>query len=255
VASKLAEDNLSDDKDEGMGGGFIGGSFDSFSDELRLLNDCNEGFLERFISVSLLLMSKIALSGLLLAFFCRTGCCLGEGIFSGNGLDSLPSTLEDREKERDAVFRGIETGSALIETDCLFSGEVLRDFANFRASLGDGEGDLDDDDFHDLLARLRMVLETERLVDAFVFSVTSTAVLLVSFPATLSRSSVEKVNLVIATFPFPPLDALRSSSLLDTYGEFVFLGDPSGERAKTLSEKVRLMPSAGCISCTPGRCV
>jgi hypothetical protein len=237
--SKLAEDNLSDDKDEGIGGGFMGGSFDSLSEELWLLNDCNEGFLGRFIAVSLLLISKIALSGLLLDFFWRTGCCLGNGTISGNVLDSAASTLEDREKGRDAILRGIEIGS--VEIDFLFSGEVLRDFANFRASLGDGEGDLDDEDFHDLRARLRIVLETERLVDPFVLSVTSTGGLFVSFPAALSRSSVEKVNLVIATFPFPPLDALRSNSLLEIYGEFVFLGFPSGERVRTLSEKVRLM--------------
>jgi hypothetical protein len=250
----LAEDNLSDDKEDGMGGGFIGGNFDSLSDELWLLKDCNEGFLGRFIAVSLLLISKIALSGLLLDFFWRNGGCLGKGTISGNVLDSAASVLEDRAIGRDAVLRGVETSSALTEIDCLFSGEVLRDFANFRASLGDGEGDLDDD-FHDLRARLRMVLETERLVDAFVFSVTSTGGLFGSFPATLSRSSVEKVNLVIATFPFPPLDALRSNCLLDIYGEFVCLGVPSGERANTLSEKVRLMLSAGCISCAPGRCV
>jgi hypothetical protein len=30
----LAEDNLSDDKEDGMGGGFIGGNFDNLSDEL-----------------------------------------------------------------------------------------------------------------------------------------------------------------------------------------------------------------------------
>jgi len=252
--STLAEDNLSDDKDDGMGGGFIGGSFDSLSDELWLLNDCNEGFLGRFIAVSLLLMSKIALSGRLLDFFWRT-CCLGNGTTSGDILDSAASTLEDREKGRDAILRGIVPGSAMTEIDCLFSGEVFRDLANFRASLGDGEGDLDDEDFHDLRARLRMVLETERLVDAFVFSMTSTGGLFGSLPAALSRSSVEKVNLVIATFPLPPLDALRSNSLLETYGEFVFIRVPSGERAKTLSEKVRLMLSAGCISCTPGRCV
>lgn len=253
MVSKLAEDNLSDDKDEGIGGTFTDGSSDSLSDELRLLNDCNEDFLDSLSSVSLLFKCIIALSGLLPGFFCRSGRCRGTGLVSGDVLGSQSPTLEDRGKWRDAIVWGVKTGPETIDIDCLFSGEVLRDFASFLASLGDGEGDLEDDVFHDLLARLRMVLETERPVDALGFSVTSTlASFFVSIPAALSRSSVENVNLVTATFAFPPRDALRSSSLLGMYGERPFLGDPSGDRANILSEKVRFMPS-GCISCTPGR--
>ena len=140
--------------------------------------------------------------------------------------------------------------------DCFLSGEVLRDLASFLAALGDGEGDLEDEDLHDLLARLRKVLETERPGEGLGFSVTSTtAGSLVSLPFVPSKSSGERVNFVTATFVFPFLDALRNSSLLGTYGDCRFSGDPSGERAKTLSENVRLMPSGGRASCTPGRCV
>jgi hypothetical protein len=175
---------------------------------------------------------------------------------SREALSSEFSALADREEGRDATGEGVATGSVTIDVDCFFSGEVCRDFASLLASLGAGEGDLEDDVFHGLLARLRKVLETDRPVEGFVFSVTATATgFLLSFPETCSRSSADSVNLVIAIFPFPLLDALRSSSLLGTYGDCPVLGDPLGERAKTLSEKVRLIPAAGCGSGTPGRCV
>lgn len=101
-----------------------------------------------------------------------------------------------------------------------------------------------------------MVLETERPVEGLGFSVLPTdACLSVSFTVVLSRSSAERVNFVTVIWPFPLLEALRSSSLLGTYGERPALGDPSGDSARTFSEKVRLIPLVGCDSWTPGRCV
>jgi hypothetical protein len=249
--STLAEDNLSDDSDEGIGGTFIGGIFDSLSEEVLLRNDGKEGFLDSVSSVSLLFICRIALSGLLLGLFDAADLCRGEGVTSGEILSSVPST----EGGLDKTGGGAATGSETIDLGRFLTGEAFRDFASFLASLGAGEGDLDDV-FHDLLAKFRKVLETERPVDGFDFSVTPAGPgFFMSFNVEPPRSSAESVNLVTAIFPFPLLDALRSSSLLGTYGECPSLGDLSGERARTLSEKVRLMPSVGCDSLTPGRCV
>jgi len=252
--SKLAEDNLSDDSDEGIGGTFTGGRLDSMSDDEFLpLIDCKEGFLDRPSSVSLLFRCIMALSGLLAAFIGGGGRCWGKGLTSGEGSSSEISTLADREDGLEATGGRGATGFELIDIDCFLSGETFRDFVRFLASLGEGDGDLEDDVFHDLLAILRKVLETVRPVDCFSFSGVSVAAgFLVSFVVALPRSSVERVNLVMAIFPFPLLDALRSSSLLGTYGDCPVLGDPLGARAKTLSEKVRLMPSVGCESRTLG---
>lgn len=256
LVSKLAEDNLSDDKDEGIGGTFTGGGLDSLSDEALLLSDREEGLLVSPRSVSLLFSCRIALSGRLVDLFCRGGRFSGDGLTTDVVLSSDSPTFEDVEKGLDATGGGAATGSETIDIDCFWSGEMFRDLARFLASFGEGEGDLEDDVFHDLLARLRNVLDTERPVEDFGLSGTLIAAgLLVSFAVALPRSSAESVNLVTAIFPFPLLDALRSSSLLGIYGDCPVLGDPLGERANTLSEKVRLIPSVGCESCTPGRCV
>jgi hypothetical protein len=229
LASKLADDNLSDDKDEGIGGTFTAGSFESLSDEFLLRSDCKEGFFDSLNSVSLLFNCIIALSGLLLALLGAAGRCRDNGLASGEGLNSLSSTLGDRDEGLDATSGGATTASETVGNDCFLLGETFLDFANFLASLGEGEGDLEDDDLHDLLARVRKVLETERPVEGLDFSVTSTvAGFLVSFPVGPARSSAESVNLVTVTFPFPLRDALCNNSLLGTYGDCPFLGAAPG---------------------------
>lgn len=214
--SVLAEDSLSDDKDEGIGGTLTGGIFESLSDEPLLRKDGREGFLDSFNSVSLLLICRMALSGLLLVLVGAPGFCRAEGVTSGERLRSGPF----KKLGLEAVGGDSATGSETIDIDCFLSGEEFRDFANFLASLGAGEGDLDDV-FHDLLAKFRKVLETERPLVGFDFSVTATGPgLFISFCVEPPRSSAESVNLVTAILPFPLPDALRSSSLLGTYGEW-----------------------------------
>jgi hypothetical protein len=243
VISKLAEDNLSDDSEDGIGGTFTIGNLDSLSDEGLLLRDCREGFLRSPGSMSVLFNCMMALSGRLpnlLRGLARLG--VGESIL-GEVLSSASSTLAEWEGDRYDAGGDAATGSTMIDTGCCFSGEVFRDLASFLVSFSDGEGDLEDDVFHGLLAKLRKVLETERPGEGVNLSVTPIAAgLLASFAGVLKRSSAESVNFVTATFPFPPLEALRSSALLGTYGEWLVLGEPPTDRAKTLSEKVRLMP-------------
>lgn len=247
LLSTLTDDNLSDDRDEGIGGTFICGGFDSLSDELLLRNDCKDDFLTSFNSVSLLLTSKIALSGLLLGFFVSEGFCPG----SGSTPDDVVSLLS-RELADTAGL--VEPGSGMNVVGSFCVSKAFGAFASFLGSLRAGEGDLDDEVIHVLLARFLKVLVTERTVEGFDFSVISTVSdSFVSFDVELPRSSAESVNLVTAILPMLLVEALRSSSLLGTYGDCPCLGDPSGKRAKTLSEKVRLMPSVGCDGCAPGK--
>lgn len=186
----------------------------------------------------------MALSGLLPVLVGASELCRANGVSSGELLSCMPSTRPGL----GAAVGDSTTGSETIEMDRFLSGEEFRDLASFLASLGAGEGDLEDV-FHDLLVKFRKVLETERPLGGFDFSVTARIPgFFISFSAESPRSSAESVNLVIAIFPFPRLDALRSNSLLGTYGECPSLDDPSGKRARTLSEKVRLMPSVGCDS-------
>jgi hypothetical protein len=79
---------------------------------------------------------------------------------------------------------------------------------------------------------------------------------LLSPSAETGKSSVDKVNLDTEILPFPPLEALRSNSLLGKYDDCPLLADLSGVKAKTLSEKVLLKPaSLAEASCGFGRLV
>lgn len=258
LASRLAGDNLSDDKEEGRGGTFTAESFDTLSEEMRLRSDCSEGVLDSLSSVSLLFFCKIALSGLLFVRGCEDRGGGKLRVASELRLTSGSSKVENLDERVDLASGEASIGSEEArDVDCFLSGETLCSFPSFFASLAEGEGDLEDGALHDRLAKVRNVLETERLTENLGGSEVSISDcgLVLSPSIALVRSSVDKVNLVTATLPFPPVEVLRSSSLLGTYGDPPALGDPSGEKASTLSENVRLMPSLGAESCVSGRCV
>jgi hypothetical protein len=171
LVPKLAEESLSEDKEEGIGGTLTDGSFESISvDPFLLLRDCRDGVLENPSSFSLLFICVIALNGLLLGLLAG-GRCRGRGLTSGVTVSSGSSTFEEREEGLDATGAGVATAPVKVGRDP-FGGELVLDFASFLTSLGEGEGDLEDDVLHGLLARFRKVLETERPDMDLGFSVT-----------------------------------------------------------------------------------